>query len=177
MKSSRLTKPIEDAAVLDPVGDLLENVTAPVFTPRLKELLEGRKWLGHTLHPVLTDVPIGFWTCAWFLDFSKDPGIQRASDALVGMGVLSALPTLLAGLAEFLRTSGDTRRIATLHGLMNVVATSAYALSYGARRRGARAKALLLAQVGALVVTGSAYLGGDLVYRLGVGTETASDTS
>lgn len=161
--------------MLDPIGDVLESVAAPLFPGKLRELLEGRKWLGHPLHPVLTDVPIGFWTCAWFLDFSRDPGVQRASDALVGLGVLSAVPTLLAGLVEFMRTSGETRRVATLHGLMNVVATSAYAWSYQARRRGSRAEALLLAQVGALVATGSAYLGGELVYGRGVGVEPATD--
>ena len=175
MKSRRVTKSIEEAGVLDPIGDVLETIVAPIFPEKLKELLEGRKWMGHPLHPVLTDLPIGFWTCAWFLDFSNDLGVQRASDALVGMGVLSAVPTLLAGLVEFLRTSGETRRIATLHGLLNVLATSAYAWSYQARRNGSRAKALLLAQVGALVATGSAYLGGELVYGRGVGVEPATD--
>jgi uncharacterized membrane protein len=173
----RLMKPIEDAAILDPVADVLETVASPVFTPRLKELLEGRKWLGHPLHPVLTDVPIGFWTCAWFLDFSRDPGVRRASDALVGLGVLSAVPTVLAGLVELMRTSGETRRIATLHGLMNVAATGAYAMSYRARRKGSRAKAFLLAQLGALVVTGSAYLGGELVYHRGMGVEEPASDS
>lgn len=58
--------------------------------PGVKETLSGT-WLGHPLHPVLTDLPIGFWTSAVVLDVmgrQHRPAAQR----LVALGVISAIP-------------------------------------------------------------------------------------
>jgi hypothetical protein len=33
------------------------------------ELMHGGRWLGHPLHPGLSDLPIGLWTGALMLDF------------------------------------------------------------------------------------------------------------
>ena len=44
----------------------------------LKDLLSGT-WLGHPLHPMLTDVPIGTWTAAGFYD-CQDAALDRARE-------------------------------------------------------------------------------------------------
>src|SRR5476649_213166 len=48
-------------AVQGPIRDAFQQL-GPA-----KDFLHG-KWLGHALHPVLTDIPIGAWTTALALD-------------------------------------------------------------------------------------------------------------
>ena len=55
--------------VLDPLGKALGSAARTAFKPqRLKEALSG-SWLGHPLHPILTDVTIGTFTSAVLLDW------------------------------------------------------------------------------------------------------------
>ena len=75
-----------------------------------KDLLSGT-WLGHPLHPMLTDLPIGFWTSAMAVDFLAGQKGHKAADRLVALGVLSALPTAAAGLADWSDTMGEERRL------------------------------------------------------------------
>src|SRR5580692_11463849 len=52
------------------------------------ELMHGGRWLGHPLHPALSDLPIGLWAGALILDVTdRDPARGRGLDAA---GVLSA---------------------------------------------------------------------------------------
>ena len=54
---------------IDDVADrLLDKVGRSLAEGPLGGLLKG-DWLGHPLHPMLTDLPIGFWTSAVTLDF------------------------------------------------------------------------------------------------------------
>lgn len=94
--------PLERARVLDPA---LEAVQAGVrrLVPSgsvVKELCSG-SWIGHPLHPVLTDVVVGSWMSAWTLDTLHVDGGERAADDLVALGVVSALPTALTGLSDW----------------------------------------------------------------------------
>lgn len=53
----------------DRVGELLQKIHLAVLRPLplVKDLLHGT-WLGHALHPLITDVPAGALTAALFLD-------------------------------------------------------------------------------------------------------------
>jgi hypothetical protein len=44
----------------DPLGDLFQRIFRVLYgpVPALRDFLHGT-WLGHPLHPLLTDVPIG----------------------------------------------------------------------------------------------------------------------
>lgn len=136
----------------------------------LGDLLRGR-WLGHPVHPALTDLPIGFWSSAFFLDFA---GVKAApaADAFVAAGVATAVPTIATGLAELgtLPTGHPARRVAVAHAASNSAATALYAASWLARRRGDRGQGVALGMTGAAVATFGAYLGGHLVFRHGVGS-------
>lgn len=155
--------------------DALDKAAAPVASGvgkvirhgTLKDVLSGT-WLGHPLHPMLTDVPIGAWTCAFVLDLIGDERTERASELLVGLGTLSALPTAAAGLSDWSDTWGDDRRLGMAHAAGNVAAVAAYGLSYMARRGGNHRRGVGLAFVGATVATAGAYLGGHLGWRRGV---------
>jgi nitrite reductase/ring-hydroxylating ferredoxin subunit/uncharacterized membrane protein len=172
MWTESLIAGIERIRSLDAVGKALSQAVSKVVPPgRAKDLLAGT-WLGHPVHPMLTDVPIGAWTSAFVLDLFGGRQARRASDALVGVGVLAALPTAATGLSDLADVEHSEQRIlGTAHALGNVTAVALYGGSFLARRRGRRDLGVRLAMLGAAVVTGSGFLGGHLAYRKGVGVD------
>src|SRR5947209_3303797 len=59
---------------------------------QVKNVLHG-VWLGHPLHPVFTDIPVGAWTTALALDLAADgdDGMRRAATFAIGVGVAGAV--------------------------------------------------------------------------------------
>jgi len=98
-----------------------------------KDLLSGTR-LGHPLHPLLTDIPIGALTSATVLDLLGGRPRQDAADALVTVGVLSALPTIAAGAADWSDTYGPDQRVGVVHAVSNALGIGLYAWSLRARR-------------------------------------------
>src|ERR671924_592884 len=81
---------VAEAEALDPVGTRLGKLARTVFKPkRLKEVVSG-SWLGHPLHPVLTDVTIGTLTSAVLLDWVGGRASRPAAQRLIGIGLISA---------------------------------------------------------------------------------------
>ena len=105
---------------LDDVADtLLDKVGRSLAEGPLGDLLKGA-WLGHPLHPMLTDLPIGFWTSAVTLDFLAPRSGKRAAQLLMGLGSLSAVPSALAGLTDASTIKNrETRRTAAIHAIGN----------------------------------------------------------
>jgi len=156
---------------LDKVGKPAASAVAGVVgRDPIKSVLSGT-WMGHPLHPMLTDLPIGFWTSAWVLDVVGGKRNRAAAQRLIGLGILSALPTAASGLSDWSDTIGDDRRLGTAHALANGAALTLYSLSWLARREGRRKRGVLLGHLGALAATGGGYLGGHLVFRKGVGPD------
>ncbi|HYN63452.1 MAG TPA: DUF2231 domain-containing protein, partial [Candidatus Limnocylindrales bacterium] len=92
----------------------------------LQDFVNG-SWLGHALHPVLTDVVIGGATVAVLLDvlrvFFAVDGMETATAWTVGLTAAAGVGAILTGLTDFKDTAkGDERNIAGLHGLINIVA-------------------------------------------------------
>jgi nitrite reductase/ring-hydroxylating ferredoxin subunit/uncharacterized membrane protein len=172
MWTESLIAGIERVRSLDAVGKVLSQAVSKVVRPgRTKDLLAGT-WLGHPVHPMLTDVPIGAWTSAFVLDLFGGRQARRAADALVGVGVLAAVPTAATGLSDLADVEHSEQRIlGTAHALGNVTAVALYGGSFLARRRGRRDLGVRLATLGAAVVTGSGFIGGHLAYRKGVGVD------
>jgi nitrite reductase/ring-hydroxylating ferredoxin subunit/uncharacterized membrane protein len=160
------------AEALDRVGKPLAAWVGEQLGSRrpLKDVLSGT-WLGHPLHPMLTDIPIGSWTSAFVLDIVGGKRGRNAADLLVLIGVVTALPTAAAGLSDWSDTIGDERRIGAAHALSNAAALGCYTLSWRARRRGKRGRGVLLGFLGAGAASVGGYLGGHLVYRKGVGPD------
>lgn len=157
-------------AVAGPLG---ETVRRLIGTGVAKDVLSGA-FLGHALHPLLTDVPIGTWTSAMILDFIGGEGSEDAAQRLIGIGILAAFPTLWSGWSDWSdaeEQSPAARRIGIVHAAANGAALALFARSYGARRKGDRRRgvALGLAAGGALGLGG--FLGGHLSYAEGVGVE------
>lgn len=155
---------------LDGAARRLEAVAgAVVCSPAVDDALRGT-WLGHALHPLLTDFPLGAWMSASFLDLFGGPHTRRASQRLVGFGLLVAVPTAAAGMAEWRATAGGSRRVGVVHAGANSTATVLYGTSWLARRRGAHRTAVALGVGGGLVATLGGYFGGHLTLVRKIGT-------
>jgi nitrite reductase/ring-hydroxylating ferredoxin subunit len=136
------------------------------------ELLHGGRWVGHPLHPALSDLPIGLWAGVTVLDATdRDPVPHRGIDAagmLSAAGILAAGATALTGLNDWTVSNPQDRRVGLFHGLLNTVALGLQGASLGTRVAGHRGTARALAAA-SLAVTGAAgYLGGHLVFTKGV---------
>jgi nitrite reductase/ring-hydroxylating ferredoxin subunit/uncharacterized membrane protein len=168
----KLAERIEEIQQLDGVGNALKALVDRYVPQRseLKDLLSGT-WLGHPLHPVLTDVVVGTWTSSFLLDLVPGRRTRKASDRLLDAGILAAVPTAVAGLSDWADTRGGTRRVGLVHAGANAVALALYANSSVARKRGRRLRGWWLSTSGFGMATISAYLGGHLSFGKGVGVD------
>jgi nitrite reductase/ring-hydroxylating ferredoxin subunit/uncharacterized membrane protein len=137
---------------------------------RFKNWLNG-VWLSHPLHPALTDVVLGAWTTGAVLDLV---GSRRSADAAMTVGVLNAVPTALAGLADWSDTSDEPRRTGLVHALLNSAGLACMLGSLFARRADQRAIGIGLSTCGLFLSGLSAWLGGHLVFALGTAVNRAA---
>lgn len=165
-------KPIENA-----LGAIAEGVLAPLGR-KVRNFLHG-VWLGHPLHPLLTDIPVGAWTVAAALDTYElatgDERFARGSDIAVGIGVAGAVAASATGLADYSAVFEKPRRVATIHALFNIAATTCYAVSLWQRRNGQRRSGLTTALTGYALSFAGAYLGGHLVFNERIGVNHAPE--
>ena len=162
---------LENAALLDPVIKVVKAVVDGVVRPQgLRDVLHGVP-IGHALHPIQVQVPVGAWTCAAILDLL--PGERKGARTLVGIGVLGAAPAILTGYTDWSQLHEQQQRVGIVHSWMNAAAVSLYALSYLQRRAGGNGK--LLGFAGFAAVSASGYLGGHLAYRQAAGVNHAED--
>ena len=137
-----------------PVGALLGD--GPV-----SDALRGRP-LGHALHPVLVQVPIGAVLSAAVLDVVQGRSAQSQSRLLMGVAWMSLAPAALSGWAEWVHADERTQRVGIAHAGLNATAAMASALSYLARRRGWSPAAAALTGVAALALSAGGVLGGHM---------------
>lgn len=171
---------ITDVPALDRIAEPLSRAVRGAYESageagrQAKNAAHG-VWLGHPLHPVFTDVPIGAWTAALALDAAADgdPGMERAATFAIGVGLLGALGAAVTGLTDWSETGGEARRTGLVHGLLNIAATGLMGAAYFQRRQRPTAAARACAWGGFAIAAGSAYLGGDLVYRQRLGVTHA----
>jgi nitrite reductase/ring-hydroxylating ferredoxin subunit/uncharacterized membrane protein len=165
-----IAEKIEEVDALDAVAEPLQNAVRAVVPQEsvVKDVLSGT-WLGHPVHPPLTDVVIGAWTSALALDLVGGEQTDKAAERLIGIGILAAVPTALTGASDWADVRGGDRRIGTVHALGNTTALLLHALSWAARRRGHRTRGVALSAIGYGVATFSAWLGGHLSFGKGVG--------
>lgn len=133
--------------------------------------------LGHSLHPVLTDLTLGCWNSASLLDVVGGPESGHAATLLTGAGVAAAVPTAVAGAADWAELTGGERRAGAVHALGADIAIFLFAGSLIARLRGRHSAGVRLAAVANLVMVGAGFLGGHLALNRGTarrGPETPS---
>src|SRR5260370_25046837 len=133
---------------------------------RLKIFLNGT-WIGHPLHPMLTDIPIGPWTLTIILDLVGLlfglPQLGLASSITAGIGLAGALVAAAAALADWMDVDPPEKAIGAFHATVNVSATTLFLISF--LMRWARDWQLgwttfVVALAGYLLVMIGGYLGG-----------------
>ncbi len=158
----------------------LSDRTAAVLVPvrerhqdnLVLELTHGGRWIGHPIHPALSDLPIGLWTGVMLLDvIDRDPASRRGLDAagmLSAAGILAAGATALTGLSDWTVSNDEDRRVGLFHGILNTVALGLQGASLGTRMAGRRGTARALGAASLTVTAAAGYLGGHLVFTKGV---------
>ena len=146
------------------------------FMQQVRNFLHGT-WLGHPLHPVITDVPLGAWTTAAVFDLyefaSGDKKFSRGADMAVGIGLIGATGAAIAGLNDWQFTNDKPKRVGAMHALFNLSATAFYLASWLERRRGNRASGIANGLTGFAFSLAGAWLGGHLVYQEKIGVNHA----
>lgn len=164
----KLMARIEQTEALDKVAQPIAGLVGRIVKPRpIRNILSG-SYLGHPLHPLMTDLPIGAWTMATLLDTVGGRRAEPAADLLVTAGILTAAPTAWAGLNDWSDTQGGDRRVGIVHAAANATALVCFTASLVARRSGRRGVAKVIALGGFGLLMSGGYLGGHLSYSRGV---------
>jgi len=165
---------VESASFLDPGGKAIGKRVRSLLSPGpLKDALSGT-WLGHAVHPLLTDVVIGSFMSASLLDLLGGDEDGRASERLIAVGIAAYAPTALTGVNDWADTEpadDGVRRAGLVHAAVNSAALSLYMASLASRRRGSRRRGALLGAAGAAALGAGGFLGGHLSLAKGVGPD------
>jgi len=183
MGTEALIKVVEQQEALDRLSDQIQPFVKDAFKSsgpvgrEVKNALHGT-WLGHPLHPELTDVPLGAWTAALALDAMESISGRRelgaGADAAIAVGLVGAAGAAVTGLTDWSETDGRARKVGMLHGLLNAGATALYTTSLILRRKKKRNAGIGFAMLGYAVSSASAYLGGHLVFGEQIGVNHAA---
>ncbi|WP_328863530.1 Rieske 2Fe-2S domain-containing protein [Streptomyces sp. NBC_00306] len=161
---------LERAAALDGVVLSIRSMVQKVPLGRGRDVLHGR-WLGHPVHPLMVQVPIGTWFSAAILDLL--PGQRRAASTLIGVGLAAAGPAAVTGWVDWAELQRRQMRVGLVHAAANVTAVGLYAGSLAARTqdRVGLGKALGFAGLAAVSLGGA--IGGHMAYRQASGANHA----
>jgi uncharacterized membrane protein len=144
------------------------------------DILKG-KWLGHPLHPILVHVPMAMWPGALIFDLLSQwsiggNAIVRLSFYAIAFGLVASFLAAPTGLIDWtgIKKEKPAWKIGLYHMALNLVGVVLFAINLGLRwptfRDATRVAAtpLLLSAIGTLLLIGSAYLGGMMVYEYGI---------
>ena len=157
---------------LHAVNDRVTGVVEPLYDRYRNnlalELLHGGRWVGHSAHAALSDLPIGFWSGTVLLDLlGKDvPTAGTRLDpaaTLSAAGLLAAVATVATGVTDWSVSDGEDRRVGLFHGLLNVAGVTLQGASLAARLGGHRSSARALSASSLTVTAASGFIGGHLV--------------
>jgi nitrite reductase/ring-hydroxylating ferredoxin subunit len=168
----KLVDAIEGASPLDaPAKKIAKTIRNTISPGAVKDTLSGT-WLGHALHPMLTDVVIGSFLSATLLDLLGTDADSGAQERLIAVGIAAYGPTALTGANDWADSepgNDPVRRTGLVHAGSNAVALTLYSSSLAARRRGQHGKGKLLSTAGAAVLGFGGFLGGHMSFTKGIG--------
>ena len=148
--------------------------------------MESRaKAFGHPIHPMLIVLPIGLFVMAVISDIlyliTRSSIFPTVSFINIAGGIIGGLLAAVFGLRDYLSIPPGTRAksIAATHGIGNVIVVVLFAISWiirnGADTIFPPALALFFSFAGIILATITAWLGGELVDRLGVGVDPGAN--
>ena len=150
---------------------------------RVTNALHG-VWLGHPAHPPLASLTSGALGTTVALDaLSILPGrpatevidASRFATRSLGVAILASIGSAVTGVTDWQHTHEEDRRVGLVHGVLNLVATAVYAMSWWDRRQGRHGRGIALTALGYGITVGGSYLGGALVFESGVGIDQSGE--
>lgn len=158
---------LERATQLDQVVAAGQRLVRRIPAGRIRDGLHG-VWLGHPVHPVLVQAPVGAWLSATAVGLAEE--WEPAARALTIAGLAASVPAALAGAADWAEQHEQQMRVGVVHACANAVAIGCFAASLAPAgapvRRIWRAAGLTSVLLGGL-------LGGHLSFRLAAGANHA----
>lgn len=150
--------------------------------------MESRvKLFGHPIHPMLIVFPIGLLATSLIMDIlyliTRNTLLTTASYYMIAAGVIGGLLAAIFGFIDWLGLPSDSRakRIGGWHGLGNFVIVVLFIISWFLRRGDPNfvpgGLALILSIVGIGLALFTAWIGGELVYRLGVAVDPGANVN
>ena len=173
-----IARVVESQTWLDKLGGPLQNWLLQLYgqpgqpNRRIKDVLNGT-WLGHALHPVFTDIPLGAWSGTMLLDLAwlndESEGAARGADITMALGIVGATAAAVTGVTDWSDLDGTDRRVGLMHGLLNSGILLTNIGSLALRLTGRRRAGIALSMVSYLASLFSAYLGGEMSFAKGIG--------
>jgi uncharacterized membrane protein len=143
------------------------------------------KIFGHPIHPILVVFPIGLFAMAVISDIVSLISPDRIFSAVayydISGGLIVGFLAALFGWYEWTHIPNDTRAksVASIHGLGNLILIVLFLISWIIRRGETNfvpsTAALILSFLGIGLGLVTAWLGGELIYRLDIGVDTSAN--
>jgi uncharacterized membrane protein len=139
---------------------------------------------GHPIHPMLIPFPLALWATSFVVDvlfyFLRHPTLLVIAKFMLAAGCIAAVVAAIFGIIDWLAIqNGEVKKVANWHARLNVVALVVFAVGLFLRIGrysdfvGRRLTIpFLLSFVGVILITISGWLGGELVFRYGIGQTT-----
>lgn len=136
---------------------------------------------GHPIHPMLIPFPLALWVTSFVVDilfyFNRHPTLLVISKFMIAAGCLGAVAAAIFGIIDWLGIkNGEVKKVANWHARLNIIALIAFAISLFLRMGdysdlvGRRLTIpFLLSLLGVILISISGWLGGELVFRYGMG--------
>jgi uncharacterized membrane protein len=141
---------------------------------------------GHPIHPILAPFPIGLLMASVIFAvvhlITSGARWAEISFWMVAVGIIGGLLAAVFGLIDWLGIPSGTRAkaIGLGHGLSNVLMVALFAVSWLLRSGDPGDPGVLpvvLSFAGVALVSLGGYLGGELVFRMGIGVAEGAQTS
>jgi uncharacterized membrane protein len=136
---------------------------------------------GHPIHPILIPFPLALWTTSFIVDvlfyLLRHPTLLVISKFMLAAGCIGAIAAAIPGIVDWLAIKdGEVKKAANWHARLNIIALVVFAISF-VLRLGSYSQIVgrkltipfLLSLVGMILISISGWLGGELVFRYGVG--------
>ncbi|HKG80613.1 MAG TPA: DUF2231 domain-containing protein [Pyrinomonadaceae bacterium] len=136
---------------------------------------------GHPIHPMLIPFPLALWATSFVVDilfyFTRHPTLLVIAKFMLAAGCIAAVAAAIFGIIDWLAIkNGEVKKVANWHARLNVIALIVFAISLFLRLSnysdlvGRRLTIpFLLSFAGVILISISGWLGGELVFRYGVG--------
>ena len=136
---------------------------------------------GHPLHPILIPFPLALWATSFVVDvlfyFLRHSTLLVIAKFMIAAGCIGAIAAAIPGIIDWLAIkNGEAKKVANWHARLNIAALVVFAISLFLRM-GRYSEYVgrkltipfLLSLVGVILILISGWLGGELVFRYGIG--------